>query len=247
MSTRASRGAIIGACQTGAVDHASDLDALARHYDAALAAHGPSSPEAVQWADRSTQERRMAILTEVVGADELRTASILDFGCGTGHLLTWLEREHGYTGRYTGYDIAPQMVEAARAQHPAHPTATFECRDILHEGIDGAFDLVVVSGTFNNRLPDNWRFLTDLLAVLYPAATRALAFNCLSTYVEYATDDLAHQQPEAVFAHCKAQLSPLVTLRHDYLVRDGVMPYEFTTYVYRGPFDPVPSLPVPAP
>jgi hypothetical protein len=45
-----------------------------------------------------------------------------------------------------------------------------------------------------------------------------------------------------VFAFCKQELSPRVTLRHDYHVKDGVIPFEFTTYVYRSDLAPVPPL-----
>lgn len=181
----------------------------------------------------------MEVLAEIVGPDELRTASILDFGCGTGHLLTWLRRTHRYEGSYTGYDIAGAMIQAARALHASDPGASFERRDIGTEGVGGDFDLVLVSGTFNNVVSDNWRFLTDHLRILFPHARRGLSFNCLSSYVDYTTEGLAHRRPEDVFSFVKAELTPRVALRHDYHVKDDVIPFEFTVYAYASEHDPV--------
>lgn len=228
--------------QTGLVDHGTDLDALAAHYASALERHGVDSSEAVQWSSRETQERRFQVLAEVVPPEVLRQASVLDFGCGTGHLLTWLRRAHGYEGRYTGYDISPEMIEAARAVHEGDAQATFEHRDVLREGIDGRFDLVLVSGTFNNAVTDAWGFVTDLLRPLAAASDVALAFNALSTYVDYTTDGLTHLCPEDVFRFCKEELSPRVSLRHDYQIKDGVIPFEFTVYVHASDLAPVARL-----
>lgn len=234
------------AARLRAMDHQADVEALDRHYTAALAAHGDAA-EAVQWSSRETQEARLAVLVEALSPEALRTASILDFGCGNGHLLRWLRTTRGWEGAYTGYDISAAMVDAARDLHRDDPDARFERRDILSEGIDGRFDLVLVSGTFNNALPDNWSFTTRLLRPLFEHADVALAFNAISTYVDYTTEGLAHHEPEALFRWCKTELSPRVALRHDYEVKPGVIGFEFSIYVYRTPVAPVPSVPGVAP
>lgn len=211
--------------------HSEDLRRLREHYAALVREHG-DGPAAVQQSDVETQERRMAVLAEV---GEMRTAKVLDFGCGTAHLLDFLVRTHRFCGEYVGYDICPDMVEAASRKFPG---VRFEARDIFAYGIPEKFDYVLVNGVFNNRISDNWGFLTDSLQILFSSVRRAVAFNCLSTYVDYFAQGLWYADPGAVFRFCKENLSPCVTLRHDYLVKEGVVPYEFSVYVYRSGIQP---------
>ena len=202
----------------------SDFDILKRHYNRLLDAHGDSA-RAVHQSDRQTQEQRMQILSEVA---DLKNVSILDWGCGTGHLLDYLKRTINYKGAYTGYDIVPAMIRMASRNNP---NASFECRDILAEGINQSFDYVLINGVFNNRIRDNWGFMTRILALLVEKTTHAVAFNAFSTYVDYKDDGLFYVDPEKVFRFCMS-LSRRVVLRHDYYVRPGVGPFEFTVYIY---------------
>jgi SAM-dependent methyltransferase len=211
-------------------DHTDTLDALREHYAAKVREHG-DSPAAVQWADRETQERRMDVLAAI---GDLRDAKVLDFGCGTGHLLTHLEAHAGFRGEYVGYDLVPEMVELAAAKFPH---ARFEVVDVLSDPPDAPekpeeFDYVLVNGTFNNEVNDNWTLLTDLLRALVARARRGVAFNLLSTYVDFRGEGLAYFEPERVFTFCKQEISPYIVLRHDYEVRPGTGPYEMTVYAY---------------
>ena len=92
---------------------------------------------------------------------------------------------------------------------------------------------MLASGVFNNAGADNWGMMTTLLGELFKLCRKGLAFNCLSTYVDYQDEGLFYVEPERVFAFCKQTLSPSVTLRHDYRVKPGVIPFEFTVYVTR--------------
>jgi SAM-dependent methyltransferase len=206
--------------------HLAELDRLADTYSE-LAARLGDAPEATQWRDRATQERRMRILAEV---GDLASAKILDFGCGTGHLLALLRESCGFAGEYVGYDLSPEMVRLAAGKFPE---ARFECRNIFVDGVGEDFDYVLISGVFNNRIGDGAALMRRALALLFARTRTALAFNALSTYVDGFDSGLAYASPERVFAFCKENLSPLVTLRHDYCVKAGVVPFEFTVYVHR--------------
>ena len=203
-----------------------DLQRLGREYSSLLQEHG-DVPAAVRWRDRSTQERRLCVLAEV---GDLRTAKVLDFGCGTGHLLDILRTRLGFCGEYVGYDLSEAMIALARTKFPG---VRFERRDILADGVPEVFDYVLVSGTFNARVSDNWGLMTALLRPLFQQTRTALAFNLISSYVDYMNDGLWYASPEQVLRFCKEEISPRVTLRHDYLLKDGVIPYEFTVYVYQ--------------
>jgi SAM-dependent methyltransferase len=202
-----------------------DLRRIERHYAELVRRHG-ASPEAAQWSDERTQRTRLAVLGEVA---DLRTAKVLDFGCGTGALLAYLEEEIGFEGEYVGYDLAAPAIELATE---LRPSGRFERRDVFEEGVAEDFDYILISGVFNNRTSDGWGLMTGVLGALWPHARRGLAFNAMSTYVDFQDDHLWYADPAEVFAWCKRELSPAVTLRHDYQVKPGVIPFEFSVYVY---------------
>lgn len=210
-------------------EYVENTSMLQKRYAALLEQHG-DGPNAVEQADVETQERRMVVLSEV---GQLYDSKILDFGCATGHLLTVLQKAGSFTGEYVGYDICPELLGVAREKHPG---VRFEQRDVLQEGVGEEFDFVIINGVFNNLVNDNWGWMTSILEALFPSTRIALSFNNLTRYVDYFDDHLFYADPGDVFRFCKEHLSPQVTLRHDYSTRAGVMPYEFSTYVYRSEF-----------
>lgn len=211
--------------------HERALRQLNEHYSSLINEHG-DIPQAAQWRDRETQERRMEVLAEV---GDLRAAKLLDFGCGTGHLLDFLRRRSGFCGEYVGYELSVEMIALATEKFPG---VRFERRDVLSDGLAEDFDYMLMSGVFNNRVDDNWGLLTAILGCLFARTRKAIAFNAMSTYVDRFDSDLFYVSPTKVFQFCKEQLSPCVVLRHDYLVRSGIVPYEFTVYVYKTEIEP---------
>lgn len=160
----------------------------------------------------------------------LESSSILDFGCGTGRLLELIHLQGRVPVRYTGVDLSQHAVNLARS-------GDLEGR-FVHGSLDevaslGPFDHVFVSGTFNNALPNNWHWMTSTLRALFRLTAQSLTFNNLSRYVEFLDPRLYYADPAEVFTFCKSELSPLVRIEHDYFVRDGVIPFEFTTRVIR--------------
>ena len=202
-----------------------DLRTIERHYAELVERHG-AAPESAQWSDARTQRRRLEVLSEV---GDLRSAKVLDFGCGTGTMLAYLQDALDYDGEYVGYDLAAPAVELAARLHPA---GRFERRDVLTEAVPEGFDYILISGVFNNRTTDGWGSSTRLLAALWPHAKRALAFNAMSTYVDYQSEHLSYADPAEVLHMVQAPTLPAVTLRHDYQVKPGVIPFEFTVFVH---------------
>lgn len=208
-----------------------DFNALRTMYGDLVREHG-TSPQAVQHKDLESQENRMRAL---VGIGDLSHAKILDFGCGSGHLVDFLRQEINYQGEFVGYDISSEMMSMAQK---LHPECRFECRDILSQGVSEDFDYAIINGVFNNRISDNWGMMTAILETLFPHVQRGIAFNALSTYVDFFNPGNFYVSPEKVFHFCKERLSPCVSLRHDYEVKSGVVPFEYVVYVYRSPHAP---------
>lgn len=200
---------------------------LRDHYRALFAAHGPS-PEAVQWSSSESQKNRF----RVIGGAIQREESLVDLGSGLSDLLVYLRQERGFVGRYTGLDLVPEFTVHARSRFAADPGADFAVCDVVSDPLPRA-DVYVASGIFNNRMDDNWGYLTRILGRMFEHARRAVVINALSTYVDYEDTHLYYCDPLALFDYAKRNLTSRVTLRHDYLVKDGSIPFEFTLVLLR--------------
>lgn len=129
---------------------------------------------------------------------------------------------------YHGIDLCQEMVaEAARR----HPLATLACRDVLDLGGQPTFDYVVCNGVLTQKLhvtmPEMTRFAHAVIRRMFALARVGIAFNIMSTYVNFMVDRLYYRSPVEMLCWCMTELSPRVRLDHAYPL------YEYTIYVYR--------------
>ncbi|MBT6529564.1 MAG: class I SAM-dependent methyltransferase [Betaproteobacteria bacterium] len=193
------------------------------HYQNLLADHGDNYASA-QYSSQASQEARYVILSQV---GNIKGSRVLDWGCGTGHLASWIANQ-GIDCDYTGVDIVPEFLDIARKKHPQHRFG--EMQDFEKE----TFDWIMISGVFNNRMDDNLAFFRRNIAYLWDRCTRGLSFNLMSSWVDFEDPKLWYVRPEDVFVILKS-LTPFVAIRNDYLVKDIKVPYEFAVYAYRNP------------
>jgi len=187
----------------------------------------------VGWRTRAEQALRFEALLEAVppGAlgPELR---LLDAGCGLGHLLEHLER----TGRrvdYTGVDVSPRLIEAARRRHPE---ARFEVADLRE--LEGEWDLVVSAGglALHDGPPEEaW----GLVERLYGLCRQALALD-LDLVAGLPEEDLLRRERFAVDA---AELPErLRRIAPRFAIREDAVPDQAVVYLYKGLLRPQPAL-----
>lgn len=210
------------------MNEAEPIRDLKAHYTSLLRRFG-ANHQAVQWSSRETQERRFAVLCELIEPSD----SVLDLGCGLGDLLGYLRNQRDFRGRYRGLDLVADFVEHARAAYANDEAASFREHDVRQEPLPRGYDVVVASGLFNNRLSDNWEFLTTTARAMFEAATKGVAFNALSTYVDYQDAGLYYCDPLALFDYAKRNLTQRVSLRHDYRVKPDCIPFEFSLYLLK--------------
>jgi SAM-dependent methyltransferase len=197
-------------------------DRLREHYESLYEKYG-DSPEAVQYSSVETQEKRFQVLSEI---SDLMGSNILDFGCGLGHFGQYLN-SNGIEVDYNGVDIVPRFIDHCRR---TFPKGNF---GFLHEFAGKKYDFVFVSGVFNNRMEDNWSFFREKVRNLFDMAHVGLSFNLMSSYVDYQDEQLFYVRPEEIFKFIKEEITPFVTVRNDYSIRQGIVPFDFTVYAYR--------------
>jgi SAM-dependent methyltransferase len=205
---------------------------LKEHYENLFFMHKDSFKTAQQ-SSRKSQEKRMSVLVDRIKFQ--KKTRILDFGCGTAHLYNFLLKNKEFKGHYTGIDIAENIIEYNKKKFFKNNKVKFLCGDILKKNSLRLikYDYVFISGTFNNKFKNNWLWMRKILKRLFSITKKAIVFNNLSTYVDYRDKNLFYVRPELVFEYCKLYLSNFVEIRHNYQIKKKVIPFEFTTYVYK--------------
>lgn len=195
-------------------------DIINRRYNRRLVEHG-NNMEALA---SGTDERRQLRYDILCGVGITAGSSVLDVGCGFG-TLSKVMRSRGLDVKYTGCDINPNMIEIARSSYPLEK---FLVADLQNDDLGRTFDFVVSTSSFNNPLVglDQYDFVADLLQRAYNLSNVAIAFDFMSSYVDFRTEQAFHYEPERLFSIAK-KISKRVCLRHDYPL------FEFCVYIFK--------------
>lgn len=171
-----------------------------------------NGPLAVSWGSKESQEIRFKILCDI---GNIHNKSILDVGCGLGDLYGYLEDD---IVDYTGYDIIPEMVEAAKKKYP---NAKF-----VNCFPDEKFDYVFGSGIFNLKT-DNWEEQTySLIKKMFNSAKIGVGINFLKR-CNYKKNEISHYAEPIEILKFVSTLTPKIILRTDY------KPNDFTIYLFK--------------
>ncbi len=177
-------------------------------YRSLLAKHGNSS-RALDWSPRGQSARFDAI--RAFCGQFSSECSVVDVGCGLGHLAISFAPE-----RYLGIDTLPEMIAEAKRINPAH-------RFALATGAIPHADLIVASGVCNL---DRSVAITTFLQDCWNACRKGIAVNALSVHAETRIGGRVYRDPADLIPFI-SRLSTKWVIRHDYL------PNDFQIEVYR--------------
>ena len=192
--------------------------------------HGDNYRGAGWTKSQENTDTRHRVMLEIVVSSPGQPVELLDLGCGTSQFYEYIVgqgREDEV--RYSGLDLSPTLLERARAKFPQ--IKYYEVDLIVDPEALPSFDYVVVNGIFTFKdglshaeMLDFWRAFIERA---FAHAQRGMAFNAMSTQVEWERDDLFHLPFDVMASFIAERLSRDFVVRHDY----GL--YEYTTYVYR--------------
>lgn len=92
-------------------------------------------------------------------------SDLLDCGCGTAPMLTLLQKKYPHR-HYTGIDLTPEMIEAARAKNmPGVELVVGDCEDLPFPA--ESFDAVICCQSFHHY-PNVQAFFHSVYRVLRP-------------------------------------------------------------------------------
>jgi SAM-dependent methyltransferase len=208
---------------------------IARYFEELLAKHGDHFLS-LDWKSKESQLVRFTALLDIIfHGPKNDTMSILDVGCGIGHMYEFLletkliEKLHI---SYTGIDISPKMVEFAKKKFPK---ADFRTVDLINDKFDEKFDYVVSSGAFNIRmapLEEHKISVHKMVSRMYELCNYGMSVNFLSNPAIFLTENDPIQDKYVYYA--EEEVIPWArTLTDRYLLRRDYHPGDFTVYMLK--------------
>ena len=201
---------------------------IKKHYKSLLSIHGETE-KAVQYSDRYSQWARFARLMQFIEKEH----SILDFGCGLGHLYEYMKKNK-FTGYYCGVDILEDFIFHGRQIYSKDKQANFMLIDETKK-LPSTYDFVVASGVFNNKRHNNEEFMLETICAMFKACRVGIALNAISTYVDYEENNLFYYSPEKLLSFSKKNLGGHPIINHNYKLKDQGYPHDFTLTVFKEP------------
>ena len=197
------------------------------HYEKCLITHGDNHL-GVDWPNENDAIKRYEIMLEIV-QDKKVSNTLLDFGCGTGHLLQYITDNQIKNIEYSGLDISPLFVETASSKFPE---TTFYQTDILEDSNDlPSFDYIILNGVFTEKRElsqeEMWDYFCLMISKVFEKCNKGIAFNVMSKNVDWERDDLFHLSLDTLSKFLCEKLSRNFIIRNDY----GL--YEYTVYLLK--------------
>ena len=204
-----------------------NLQDIAESYGKRVEEHGTTAV-AAGWRDSETQNLRFEQLYHII--DQASDAySLADLGCGYGAIIEAMPDDvRSKLKAYHGYDISDKMITAAEEKFKDQDGFKFFNTSEIQEKTD----YVIASGIFNHHFdaePKAWQeHITKTIQHMYEHAEKGIAFNAMTTYVDYQEDYIHYCDPSEMLKTCMDLFGRHVTLIHDY----GL--FEFTVLVRKG-------------
>lgn len=203
-------------------------DEILDHYDRCLLKYGDTA-EGANWPNEAGRQVRYQVMLDVIR--DPTPVVLCDFACGTGELLTYA-RNKAINIRYIGADRSLDALRLARQKFPDGKFVHIDVLTASNEELEQLVaDYMVVNGHFTVRAglsnDEMWIFLTEVVNRLWLRTRKGIAFNVMSSHVDWERNDLFHVPFDQLAAYLHALAGRNIVLRADY----GL--YEYTAYAFR--------------
>lgn len=210
---------------------------LKEYYTQTFEEHGATA-KGVDWGDENELLVRYDKMLGVLQKDFMvptGNISMLDVGCGWGGLLC-RANELKIPLVYSGIDVVESMILHGRE---AFSSADFIHGDVFDMQEDAVYDFVVCNAILTQKLSVSnikmEQFSRELIRKMFALCRHGIAFNMMSTRVNFTVHNLFYQNPVEMFSWLLSDVSPRVRFDHGYssLASGKGKFYDFTVYVYK--------------
>jgi len=206
-----------------------DYKKIVDHYENCFEQYGDTS-KGMDWPNESDNMRRCNVMLGLIRKSSKTNPTLLDFGCGTGHLLDYIKSNKLNDLTYAGCDLSTVFIDVAKGKYPE---CDFYELDILKEPKSlPNFDYIICNGVFTVKrelsFDQMWEYFKKMLSIIYEKANLGISFNVMSKAVDWERDDLFHLSTDLLINFITKNISRDFVIRNDY----GL--YEYTVYIYKG-------------
>lgn len=200
-----------------------------KHYENTLKKHGLNH-KGMDWPKEEDLLKRFNVMYDLFKYDKREIGSVLDLGCGIGLFLNYIENlKSSFKINYKGIDISEEMIKGAKA---INKEGDFEVRDVLIQPLEkNQYDYIIMNGLMTEKVSlkqeEMIEFAQNIISVAFHAANIGIAFNVMSSHVDWKRDDLFHWELDELVGFLVKNCSRHVKINMDY----GL--YEYTVYVYK--------------
>jgi SAM-dependent methyltransferase len=181
-----------------------------------IAEFGCDSVRALGWVDADSQARRFEAIAAAI---DFADSSVIDCGCGTGDLKTFLDSRFGGVS-YLGIDQVPEFVSAARTRHAGDFHANFELGDFGTLMLPRV-DHVVACGALNYRSAQPHDIFVAI-ARMSVSAAQSVSFTVLDRTHFADHPLLVGRDVDEIVAFCR-KLSPQVRVLRGFAPADTLV------------------------
>jgi hypothetical protein len=201
---------------------------IVSHYEKCFKKYGDSHL-GVDWPNKKDAQTRYKIMLDIIDLNNNRKATLLDFGCGASHLFEYIKKNKLSAIKYSGLDISKKFIECSKKKFP---TNTYYHLDILKNDKElGVYDYIILNGVFTEKhdlkFDEMFQFMKQILIKLFNKTKIGLAFNVMSSHVDWKRDDLFHLPLDTLAPFLINELS------RNFIINNNYGLYEYTTYLYK--------------
>lgn len=207
---------------------------IVSHYEKCFKIYGDNN-RGVDWPNEKDAITRYQVLLDVLKFDyrndcENTKKSILDFGCGLGHLYEYIKKNSVYVS-YTGLDLSPLFIEVCKQKYPEIEFIALDLLDHKERNTLIKYDYIVLNGVFTEKrelgYEEMFEYFKELLTEIWKYTNCGIAFNVMSKDVDWEREDLFHLSLSMLSNFLTKEISRNFIIRNDY----GL--YEYMVYVYK--------------
>lgn len=205
---------------------------IVKHYEECFRTYGDNN-KGVDWPKEADAQTRYKVMLDIARFDLFRSNekySLLDFGCGLGHLYQYILDRY-MDIEYAGLDASEVFVNKCREKFPQ---IKFMHCDLMNETFEDhvpKYDYIVMNGVFTEKLSLSYDEMLDyfqkLITKVYEKCNYGIAFNVMSKDVDWEREDLFHLPLNVLSSFLTKNITCDFIIRNDY----GL--YEYTVYVYK--------------
>jgi SAM-dependent methyltransferase len=203
--------------------------AMKSHYELSFDKFGPHS-SGVDWGNdiEKTNLRYKKMLAVSESIESNKASTMLDVGCGYGGLIQYMKNQN-ISMDYTGIDFASNMIDWAKIN--LKDEVFIEANFLDYDFAEKKYDYVVCNGILTQKLEssllDMDRYAKSIIGKMYSLCNKAIAFNIMSTAVNFFAPNLYYKHPAEIICYCMSEISRNFKIDHSY----GI--YEYTVYLHK--------------